>query len=402
MKEKTAKWWGGSKRGAMDYKLLVLIGLLLVLGLLMLFEASSYMGQALHNNNGYYYVRQQMSGVVLGTVAMIFLAMVDYRRWRSRGFLTIILIVSIVLLVLCFVPGIGIQYNDARRWIGIGGSVDANGEFTGRTIQPSEFVKYMFLVFIAGLISRYPQGRIKSFKTGILPLLVFTGIIAVLLLLQPNYSMAFLIVMSVFAMIVAAGAESKQIFWIAAVGIVLAVVVLFSRSYRSNRIQIFLNPFDNKGYNTNQMQQAYYAIASGGFFGRGLGNSRQKFLFLPQRESDFIMAIIAEEFGLLGCIILICLFGLVIWRGYQIANRCRDVFGTLLATGITTVFGLQVFINIGVGLVALPTTGVTLPFFSFGSSSLLCTMAGMGLLLSISRNLSQSETKRILVKQALQ
>lgn len=386
MEEKTAKRRGWSKRGAMDYKLLGMICLLLVLGLLMLFEASSYMGQALHNNNGYYYVRQQMSGVILGLAAMFFLAMVDYRRWCSRGILVALLIISIVLLVLCFIPGIGIQYNSARRWIGIGGSVDANGEFSGRTIQPSEFVKYMFLVFIAGFISHYPQGRINSFRRGVVPILLSTAVILLLLLLQPNYSMAVLIAISVFAMMIAAGMDRKYIIGILIIGGLAAVVVLFAQTYRSNRIKIFLNPFDNSGYNTNQMQQAYYAIASGGFFGRGLGNSRQKFLFLPQRESDFIMAIIAEEFGLLGCIVLVILFGIVIWRGYQIANRCKDVFGSLLATGITTIFGLQVLINMGVGLVALPTTGVTLPFFSFGSSSLLCTMAGMGLLLSISRN----------------
>lgn len=386
MKEKTAKGRGWSKRGAMDYHLLAIVGLLLVLGLLMLFEASSYMGQALHNNNGYYYVSQQMSGVVLGLAAMFFLAMVDYQRWRSKGFLAALLFISIILLVLCFIPGIGIKYNSANRWIGIGGSVDANGEFSGRTIQPSEFVKYLFLVFIAGFISYYPQGRISSFRRGIVPLLISTGAIVLLLLLQPNYSMAFLIAISVFAMMVAAGIDRKYIVGILVVGGIAAIVVLFAQTYRSNRIKIFLNPFDNSGYNTNQMQQAYYAIASGGFFGRGLGNSRQKFLFLPQRESDFIMAIIAEEFGLLGCIILIILFGVVIWRGYQIANRCQDVFGSLLATGITTIFGFQVLINMGVGLVALPTTGVTLPFFSFGSSSLLCTLAGMGLLLSISRN----------------
>lgn len=374
------------RRGHVDYFLLAMIMLLLVLGLLMLFEASSYMGQASHND-GYYYIKKQMQGVVLGLMTMGILSVLNYRIWQNRIGIILIYSFCIVLLALCFSP-IGMNVNGARRWIQLGSA-----------FQPSELSKFGILVVIAAILAQYPKGRIRDIRKGLLlPLCVILSQ-AILLYFQPNYSMLILTVVSGVAILVAAGMRPAHIVGLAILGGIIGLFFLLRESYRAARIDMFFDPFDDKSGAANQMQQAYYAIASGGFLGRGLGQSRQKFLFLPQRESDFIVAIIAEEFGIAGCVVLVALFFLLVWRGYRIASQCRNVYGSLLAIGITTMIGLQAMINIGVGLVALPTTGLTLPFFSLGSSSLTCTLAAMGLLLSISRDVNRQDVKRTSLAQ---
>ena len=373
MKKETIHAKRYKRRAHVDYFLLALILFLLIAGLLMLFEASSYMGQALHND-GYYYIKSQMQGVVLGLGAMAGLSILNYRIWQKKVCLVLIYALCMLVLALCFSP-IGININGARRWINLGSA-----------FQPSELSKFGIVMVVAGILAQYTQGQIRNVKAG---LLLPLGVIlsqAILLYRQPNYSMLILTVVSGVALLIAAGMRPAHIAVLAILGGSVGLVLLFRESYRAARVDMFLNPFDDKSGAANQMQQAYYAIASGGFLGRGLGRSRQKFLFLPQRESDFIVAIIAEEFGIAGCLVLIILFFLLIWKGYRIASQCKDVYGSLLAIGITTMIGFQAMINIGVGLVALPTTGLTLPFFSLGSSSLTCTLAAMGLLLSVSRD----------------
>lgn len=364
-----------------DWVLIVLILLLVSLGLLSMFSATSYIGNVRHGD-GYYYVKEQLAGIILGFAAMIFFMVTNYKRWRRKFWPIVIYAVCIIALLLCFIPRFQAIVWGAKRWIKLG----------GRTFQPAEFAKYGLIVFLGAMLARQAKGDIKKIS-GLLILLVPVGAIALIMLKQPDYSTLLITVLAYYAMLIVAGMKSWHIVLTLVVGLVAGFVMLQMEDYRVNRLVMFRDPFDPET-GSDQLRQALYAIASGGFWGQGIGNSKQKFMFLPQQESDFIMSIIVEETGFIGCFLIITLFFLLIWRGFRIASRCRDPFGRFVATGITTLLGLQAFINIGVAMVAIPPTGLTLPFFSFGSSSLLCTLAAMGLLLSISRYGSETLPQR--------
>jgi len=354
-----------------DFTLLVTVLILLALGVAMVFSASS-ISSFMKYNDRYRYLKSQGFFAVIGIFAMMFMSRFDYRiLGRFAGLL---LIISVLLLIAVFVPGIGYSANNAARWIKIG----------SQTMQPSELAKFALIIFMAKSISN-KKGKIRSFRHGVLPYVLLMGLYFVLIILEPNLSMAGSIVMITFAMLFAAGTKIVYLMgWI--IPIIPAVgYIIKKKPYMLNRITSYLDPWAdplNTGY---QAIQSLYALGSGGIFGLGLGNSRQKFFYIPEPQNDFIFSIIGEELGFIGTATIVILFLLLIWRGLRIALSCPDTFGCLLATGITCMIAIQATLNIAVATVTIPTTGISLPFISSGGSSLLFVMVNMGILLNISK-----------------
>lgn len=359
-----------------DYTLLVMTIVLVLFGIVMVFSASFYSAEnsSSTNYNGYFYFWKQIQGAVLGLFVMIALMFFDYHHLKKLRFWIIGL--ALLMMVLVFVPGIGIERNHSRRWINL----------IVMEIQPVEVLKFAIIVFMASTIS-INRGRMNKFTYGMLPFLGLLGISAVLLYLQPNFSAVVTLAMLVFIMMLVGGANLKHFAIMGALGIGGGTVAMIATDYRIDRISALLDPW-NPEYmkkESYQLVQSLYSIGSGGLFGRGLGNSRQKFLYLPYSESDCIYAIIVEELGFVGGLLVIAAFGLLIWRGVRAALKAPDDFGMMLATGITALIAIQVFINIGVVTGCVPPTGVVLPFISHGSTSLVTFMASIGVLLNISR-----------------
>ena len=326
-----------------DYMLLVLTIVLVLFGIIMVFSASFYYAENSANTgyNGYFYFWKQVTGAGIGLVAMLFFMFFDYNRLKKLRFW--ILGVGFLLMALVFVPGIGIELNGSRRWINLG----------IMTLQSVEVLKLALIIFCAAGISINIE-KMNQFKYGMLPYLVLLLISAGLLALQPNFSAIVTLALLVFIMMIVGGASIIQFSLIGVVGIGAGSILMIAQPYRMNRIYAMLDPWkysDKEGY---QLIQSLYSVGTGGLFGRGLGNSRQKFMYLPYGESDFIFAIIVEELGYVGGILLLIAFGLLIWRGVRIALRAPNAFGTMLATGITALIAIQVFINIGVVIGMVP------------------------------------------------
>ncbi|MEG2377456.1 MAG: putative lipid II flippase FtsW, partial [Clostridia bacterium] len=358
-------------RGTIDYPYLIIVLLLLGIGLIMVFSSSYASAYYKNLPSTYYFLRQGMFAVA-GVIIMFAISFFDYRRFRALS--PILMIISILLLVLVLFIGVGL-YGE-KRWIDLGIT----------TFQPSELAKVAVVFFFSSLISVY-QDKMKTFRYGVLPFVLILGLIAFLMYLEPHLSGAILIV-GVGAVLMFVGGTHWA--WFAGsigVGVTGAVFAINFIDYARQRVQVWFNPFADprgKGY---QIIQSLYAIGSGGLFGLGFGNSRQKYLYLPEAHNDFIFAIVCEELGFIGALIVILLFALLIIRGYWIAMHARDKFGALLVTGITTLVALQVFLNIGVVTGFLPVTGAALPFFSYGGTALLILLAEMGVVLSVSRQM---------------
>ncbi len=356
-------------RGTIDYPFLIIVLLLLTIGLVMVFS-SSYAAAYYDNLPSTYYFFRQGLFAVGGVLVMFFFSYIDYRRWRALS--PALMLVSIILLILVLIIGVG-NYGE-KRWINLG--------FT--TFQPSELAKVAVIFFFSSLISVYPD-KMRTFRYGVLPFVVVLAIIAFLMIQEPHLSGTVLI-LGVGAVLMFVGgthwAWFMGAFGVGVAGIWAAIGML---GYAQDRIAVWFNPFVDplgKGY---QSVQALYAMGSGGLLGLGFGNSRQKYLYLPEAHNDFIFAIICEELGFIGAMIVILLFILLILRGYWIALHARDKFGSLLATGVTTMVALQTALNISVVTGVLPVTGAALPFFSYGGTALLILLAEMGIVLSVSR-----------------
>jgi len=361
-------------RRPFDYTLLVLTIVLVLFGIVMVFSASFYVAENSPSTNydGYYYFWKQVSGAAIGLVAMIAAMFFDYNKFLKLRY--IILGIALVLMLLVFVPGVGIEINGSRRWV--------NLYFLD--LQSVEVLKFAIIVFLAGSIS-INQNRMRTFRYGMLPGLVLLAISAVLLYFQPNFSAVVTLALLVFVMVLVGGANLLQFAVMGVLGIAGGVVAMVATDYRINRILAFTDPWKYSGDLSYQLIQSLYSIGSGGLFGLGLGNSRQKFLYLPYSESDCIFAIIVEELGYVGGLAVLVVFGLLIWRGVRIALRAPNTFGMMLATGITGLIAIQVFINIGVVTGLVPPTGVVLPFLSAGRTSLIMFMGSIGVLLNVSR-----------------
>ena len=360
------------KRNPVDGTLVVLLIMLLSAGLLVLFSATYYTAQ--DKGSPLAEVYRQLVGVGLGTAACIVTSRIPYRFWRQGWVVTTGLVISAVLLVLVIIPGVGVYINGSRRWLVL----------AGVSFQPSELAKFAIVLYMATVLSRAGH-RVKSLWTGLVPILVVPGIAFLLILEQPNLSTAGSIMIVALILIIMAGAKWRHILLMLVGGVCVGGYYAWSEPYRRRRLMSFMNPFammSDEGY---QLSQSLIAFGSGGIFGMGLGQGRQKYAYLPYPESDFIFAIVGEDFGLLGCCAVIALFVALMVAGFRIAVRCRDTFGALLAAGITASITVQAFLNMGVVIGILPTTGLPLPFFSAGGTSVSITMAAVGVLMNISR-----------------
>ena len=360
------------RRNPVDGMLVIVMILLLSAGLLVLFSATYYTAQ--DTGNPLSEVLKQLIGIALGTVACIVTSRIPYRFWRQTWVVATGLGISAILLTLVIIPGIGVYINGSRRWLVLG----------GMSFQPSELAKFAIVLYMATTLS-YAGHRIKRLWTGIVPILVVPGIAFLLILEQPNLSTAGSIMIVSLILIIMAGAKWRHILLMLVGGVALGGFYAWSEPYRRRRLLSFRDPFammSDEGY---QLSQSLIAFGSGGLFGMGLGQGRQKYAYLPYPESDFIFAIVGEDFGLLGCLAVVALFVCLMIAGFRIAIACRDKFGALLAAGITASITVQAFLNMGVVVGLLPTTGLPLPFFSAGGTSVSITMAAMGVLMNISR-----------------
>lgn len=360
---------GSVKHGTYDVPYLILTLLLVLFGLVMLYSASSAVAVSGGLPPAYYFLRQTMFAAA-GIAGMLILARTDYRLWQESAFR--ILGAALLLLVAVAIPGIGVSHNGARRWIRIG------AEF-----QPSELAKLGVVLSFAAMIAAFRE-KMQTFRYGVLPFAAILGVTAALLYLEPHMSATVIILATGAAMMFLGGTRLRWFLLGACAAAVLVAVYLVTKGYASDRITAWLDPFSDPSDKGYQIVQSLYAIGSGGLFGLGLGNSRQKYLHLPETENDYLYAILCEELGLAGALAVLLLFSLLIVRGYRIALHARDRFGAMTAAGLTTLLALQVFFNIGVVTNFLPATGISLPFFSYGGTALLIQLAEAGIVLAIS------------------
>ncbi|MBQ8653540.1 MAG: putative lipid II flippase FtsW [Clostridia bacterium] len=368
-----------NKREPVDGTLLAVLVMLLLTGLLVLFSATYYNAQDAGDPFGE--VRRQLIGVGLGAAAMLVTSRIPYRFWQDTWVVVGALAVSAVLLVLVIIPGVGVYVNGSRRWLSV----------AGMSFQPSEFAKIAIVLYMATTLT-YRGRKIRSLFTGIVPVLLVPGIAFLLILEQPNLSTAGSILIVSFLMILMAGAKWKHLLLMLIGGLGVGGFYAWSEPYRRDRLLSFTDPFAKMHDEGYQLAQSLIAFGSGGLFGMGLGKGRQKYAYLPYPESDFIFAIVGEDFGLLGCLAVIAMFAAFMLAGLRIAVSCRDKFGSLLAAGITCSITVQAFLNMGVVIGILPTTGLPLPFFSSGGTSVSITMAAVGILLNISRTSGKMHT----------
>lgn len=359
------------RNGGGDVFLLVAVIFLSLLGMVFIYSASNYSAQKTYND-AFYFVKKQAIGVVLGIIAMIFMGFYDYRKLKK--YTIPLTIVAFLTLVLVFVPGIGVENYGAKRWIG----------FLGVTLQPSEIAKFSLILFCATYVSKNPE-KIKTF-VGIIPILLYGGITCLLIIIEPNMSITVCVASLMLTMLFAAGMKLKHFLVILLPAALGAVVLIFAEPYRLSRLAAFLDPWSSPKGEGYQLLQSLYALGSGGWFGVGLFNSRQKYAFLPFAESDFILSVIGEEIGFVGLILFFCLLGFIIYRGLRIASKAKDLFGYVLAVGIVMIFGIQTVINALVVTGSIPPTGLPLPLVSSGNTAIIIFMAEMGILFNISKH----------------
>jgi len=377
--QKTATDLRKTRLNPVDGSLVAVLIMLLLAGLLILFSATYYTAQDRGDPLGE--VKRQLIGIALGTVAMVFTSRVPYRFWRDTWVVVGALAISAVLLILVIIPGVGVYLNGSRRWLSV----------AGMSFQPSEFAKMAVVLYMATTLT-YRGKKIKSLIFGIVPVLLVPGVVFLLILQQPNLSTAGSILITSLILIIIAGARWRHILMMLIGGLGVGGFYAWSAPYRRERLLSFTDPFAKMNDEGYQLAQSLIAFGSGGIFGMGLGMGRQKYAYLPYPESDFIFAIVGEDFGFVGCVAVIALFVAFMLCGMRIATRCRDKFGALLAAGITCSITVQAFLNMGVVIGILPTTGLPLPFFSSGGTSISITMAAVGILMNISRTAGRMET----------
>ena len=370
-------------RRSIDYPLLVVAVILVCFGIVMVFSASFYYAEHSANTeyNGYFFFWRQVMGAAIGFAAMVFFTILDFNKLKKMRFW--ILGVTLVFMVAVFIPGIGVTRNSSSRWINLG----------FMQLQSVEVLKLAIIIFMASGMSINKE-KMKQFKYGMLPYLILLLLCALLLYFQPNFSAIVTIAFLMFIMMLVGGVNLLHFGAVGVAGIGAGFIAMVASDYRASRIFAYLDPWSYAEKESYQVIQSLYSIGSGGWIGRGIGNSRQKFLYLPYGESDFIFAIIVEELGFVGGILLLAAFAVLIWRGVRIALRAPNAFGTLLATGITVLIAVQVVINVGVVTGLVPPTGVALPLISAGRTQLIVFMAMIGILLNISRQSKAAQKKK--------
>ncbi|HBI02911.1 MAG TPA: stage V sporulation protein E [Paenibacillaceae bacterium] len=352
-----------------DFLIIITTFFLLAIGVVMVYSSSAVV--AAQNGDPFHFSKRQLIFAVLGVVSMFVTMNIDYwfwKKWANTG-----LIICFVLLVVVLI--IGNEVNGAKSWLGIG----AFG------IQPAEFTKLAMAVFLAKWLSEH-QKDIISFKKGLVPSLTIVCLAFGLIMLQPDLGTGTVLLGTSLLMIFISGARLKHLMGLALIGVAGFAALIIAAPYRIKRITAFIDPWQDPLGAGYQLIQSLYAIGPGGIMGLGIGMSRQKFLYLPEPYNDFIFSIIAEELGFIGGTTVLLLFLLLLWRGMRVAITAPDLFGSLLAVGIIGMVAIQVVINIGVVTGLFPVTGITLPFLSYGGSSLTLMLTGIGVLLNISRH----------------
>jgi cell division protein FtsW len=357
-------------KSGIDMTFCTLTLVLLVIGLVMLFSASFFNAYCYQNGDSYFFIRNQLIWALLGVVVLFLTSLIDYNKLKKLA-IPILFLSYLLLLAVLFMP----VRNDVHRWIAL-------GPFT---FQASEITKFAVVLSFAYLISKNFK-HMSTFRYGVFPFALIVGSTAFLLYLEPHISCLVIVVLLAGGMLYIGGIKLRWfgvvfIFFLAA----LAYLILSNKlSYANERIIGWLDPF-NSTADTWQTRQGLYAIGSGGLLGLGLGKSRQKYLFIPEPQNDFIFSVVCEELGFIGALIILLLFAMLIWRGIVVSMRARDKFGALLGIGLTAQVGLQVILNIFVVTNTIPNTGISLPFFSYGGTALVMLLAQMGIVLSISR-----------------
>lgn len=350
-----------------DYLLIVIVAALLIVGLMMVYSATFALGYQLYGQPTYFFIRQAL-WMGLGLMAMIITALIEYHTWRKWS----IPIMAGALLLLGLVLVVGSDRFGGQRWL-LGGSV-----------QPGEMAKLAVIIYIADWLSS-KGARIRHVTYGLIPFAILLGFVTGLIMLQPDFSTAVLIATTAIAMFFIAGGDLWQMVASGVLGGATFTLLVTRSEYRLARVASFLNPMGDQLGSNYQVRQILIALGSGGITGLGLGASRQKFGYIPASHTDGIFAILGEELGLIGCLVVIAMFALLAYRGFRIAIAAPDAFGTVLAAGVTCGLIFQALINIAVVTATAPFTGIPLPFISFGGSSLVISMTGAGLLLAISR-----------------
>lgn len=343
---------------------------LAIFGCIMVYSASSYIANYRYSNP-YFYLTKQIVGAVLGIIAMFVCTFVNYQKLKKLKWWVVI--ISAILLALVFIPGIGVENYGAKRWLNLGFF----------TIQPSEFAKFALVLFSAAYLSDN-YDKIGKFKT-LLPVLGVGLGFCLLVILEPNMSITMCIGFIMLFMLFVGGTKMKHFVWLGIPAACAVPALIIVEPYRVQRFMAFLNPWASPQAEGFQLIQSLYSLGSGGLFGVGLGNSRQKYMFLPFSESDFIFSIIGEELGLFGTILTLIVFAVLIYLLISVARNAKDRFGALLVLGVASVIAIQVILNVCVVSGLIPPTGLPLPFISAGSTSLIVFMAAVGLCLNVAR-----------------
>jgi len=358
-----------------DMYIMVTAVALTCLGVVMVFSASAVMADKRYHD-GFYYLKRQGGFAVLGLFVMFLTMQFDYRRWKTLSVYALGL--SLLLLLAVLIPGIGGTAGGSSRWIKL---------FFGLRFQPSELAKIALIMFMAFSLDR-KQDKVKELGKGFLPYMAVLMILIALLLKQPDLGSAVTLCLVAFTMLFAAGTRTSHILAVLLISLPIFYKLVMDVDYRRQRILAFLDPWQDPLHGGYQIIQSLLAFGKGGLSGVGLGNGMQKLFYLPEAHTDFILAVIGEEFGLLGVVIVVCMFFLLVQRAFCVALAAQDTFGRFLALGIGALFGIQATFNMGVVTGLLPTKGLALPFLSYGGSSLLVSLFAVGILLNISSGLS--------------
>ena len=384
-----------NKKNPLDYKMMGIILILVSIGIIILASASSYFALNEYDDSNYFWVRQ-LGFAVAGIIIMLVVSCIDYKLYKKLSYLGFVL--TLLLMVAVLIPGIGHSAKGATRWINLG--------FT--TFQPSELMKTVLVLTASTYLALNVKKlvdikRIKDIKIYI-PLVLMLVAIMSIMYLQDHLSGTLVMIVAVASVFWSSGVKinMKYIIGILLVGIIGVSIFIFGdaieftdngiefgHSFRLQRITAFMNPEEDLQGSNWQAAQSLYAIGTGNIFGLGIGQSRQKYLWLPEAQNDFIFSVLGEEFGLIGTVTVLGLFMFFIYRGLYIAIKCNDLYGTIIATGITMVYAFQIMVNIAVVTCSMPVTGMPLPFFSYGGTALLINLATMGILLNISRNIKE-------------
>lgn len=358
--------------GRPDRLLLAVVGVLLMVGLEMVYSASFGYALSAYNDAAYLALRQALWAMV-GFSLLLVLSRVDYHLWRDLSLVGMAL--SVLALIAVHLPGLGVSSYGATRWLRLGPLPP---------IQPSEFVKLPMIIYVSAWLTGRGD-KLRDFSAGLVPFVVLIGLVGGLIMLQPDLGTTVTILLTATALFFIAGASFKHLLILLGIAAVAGLLLVVGTEYRSGRIESFLDPWKDPQGKGFHIIQSLVAFGSGGFWGLGLGASRQKFFYVPGSHTDTIFAILGEELGFIGVVVVMALFAILLYRGFRLAFRSPDQFGVLLASGITLWFAFQILINIGGVTKSIPFTGIPLPFLSYGGSALAINLAAVGILLNISK-----------------